>query len=537
MNRLCLLQGACALAGAALIGLTLAGPAQSAPPPRPARVSSATIDAALRQAWSAAEVPPLSRCDDATFLRRASLDLTGALPSPADVEAFLADSKPDKRARLVERLLQEPRRAAHLARWTSEFLLGALEDTPEVRPFLASFRGWLEEAFAQDRPWSAIAARLVAVEGTTNEDPSLLYAVRYGRAGNEDLAGAVAKHFLGLSLECARCHDHPFNDWKQADFQALAAVFVRARLRPLRPGVLRLSEAPVGEHRYRTPAGETHTVEPRYPGQRRALRAKPPMAPRSEGSPLFGTTRTSRRAAFARWLSAPGNPYLSRNLVNLTWERFFGAPLVEDGLDAPQDSPHAGLLERLAAEVEASGFSLRSLERAIVNSQAYQRASTSPKPAYLSQARVLFAAARVRPLSAPVLVDALLSAGGRAQPRSGELPGLYQRTRERLIAELGRIQPERPEPGQATPGEALWWLNGRAPTGLSRGLALREVRKHRTPRAQVRALFLRTLSRLPSAEELSAAQSYLAAHRGEPEAALSDVLWSLLATSEFSSNH
>ncbi|HBP18817.1 MAG TPA: hypothetical protein DEA08_13665, partial [Planctomycetes bacterium] len=374
MNRLCLLQGACALAGAALIGLTLAGQARSAP--RSSHVSSATIDAALRQTWSAAKVTPLERCDDATFLRRARLDLTGSLPAPAEVEAFLADSQPGKRGRLVERLLHEPRRARHLARWTSEFLLGALEDTPEVRPFLASFRAWLEEAFQQDRSWAAIAARLVAVEGTTNEDPSLLYAVRYGRAGNEDLAGAVAKHFLGLSLECARCHDHPFSAWKQADFQALAAVFVRARLRPLRPGVLRLSEAPLGEHRYQTPAGESRAAQPRYPGERSPPSSDRAVAPRSESSPLFGTTRTSRRAAFARWLSGPQNPYLARNLVNLTWERFFGAPLVEDGVDAAPDSPHAALLNQLAAEGKASGFSLRALERAITGSLAYQRAST-----------------------------------------------------------------------------------------------------------------------------------------------------------------
>ncbi|HBP18856.1 MAG TPA: hypothetical protein DEA08_13860, partial [Planctomycetes bacterium] len=163
--------------------------------------------------------------------------------------------------------------------------------------------------------------------------------------------------------------------------------------------------------------------------------------------------------------------------------------------------------------------------------------STTREPARLPQARAQFAAARVRPLAAPVLVDALLSAGGRGEPRPGELPGLYQRTRERLIAELGRIQPERPEPGQATPAEALWWLNGRAPTGLSRGLALREVLALPTPAAQVRALFLRTLSRPPRAEELSAAKSYLADHGGAPKAALSDLLWSLLATSEFSSNH
>jgi hypothetical protein len=533
------------------LGLALGGLSASAGPPgeEPSRaagqaLSAAPIDAHFAARWRAAKVAPTASADAATFLRRVTLDLTGTIPSPAEVEAYLKSSRQDEssrgaeRARRIDALLADPRRARHVARWASDRWIGALDELPQARPYLEDFRLWLGKAVASDRSWLEVAQRLVAAEGTTDREPALLYAVRHGRSGPEEFAGAAARDFLGLGLECARCHDHPFESWKQGEFHGLAAVFARTRLRPVRQGVLRVTEAPLGQHRYADPKGRSFTASVAYPGAALSPpRTRPTSRPASRPSGgLVKTTRTSRRVAFARWLGAPTNPWFARNVVNLTWERFFGRPLIQDGLTAASESPHHTLLSRLARDFVHSGYSLRSLERAIVTSRAYALSSTGSGAEALEKARGEFAAGAVRALSAPVLVEVLLRAGGRAEPRPGELPRLHARLRTRLIGELRRVLPDRPQAGEITPAEALWWLNGQAANGLTRGLALREAMQEKTPRARVRHLFLRTLARQPRTAEQRAALRHVKSLQGAPEA-YADLFWALVSSTEFASNH
>ncbi|MGE0709798.1 MAG: DUF1549 domain-containing protein [Planctomycetota bacterium] len=503
--------------------------ADDAPPeaalPQPA-LSAATIDDALEAAWRDAKLAPAPLVDDAGYLRRVSLDLVGTIPGPEEVEAFLADRAPDKRAKLAERLLRDPRRARHVARWAADRWIGPLDGVPAARPFLEDFRDFLAGAIQEDRSFAALAAEVVAAEGTTGQGPALLYAVRHGRTDYEDFAGAVARDFLGLELECARCHDHPFEAWKQADFHGLAAAFARTRVRPAGPAALRVGEAPLGEHRYTDPKGQAFAAAPRYPVVTAAEVRPAQLA-------LPGTTATSRRAAFARWMASLENPWFARNVVDQTWERLFGAPLAASGADVA--APEVRLRARLARGFAVGGFSLRALERAIVTSRVYQRASAggARSPDELARAQAVFAAARVRPLPAPELVDALLAAGGRGAPRPGELPRLFARQREGLIADLRGVLPERREAGQVTSAEALWWLNGRAATGLTRG-PWREAVSGRDPSATLRRVFLRTLGRPPRPAEARALGAHLAASGDE---ALGDLFWALVATSEFASNH
>ncbi|RMG15804.1 MAG: DUF1553 domain-containing protein, partial [Planctomycetota bacterium] len=258
-----------------------------------------------------------------------------------------------------------------------------------------------------------------------------------------------------------------------------------------------------------------------------------------------GTTRSSRRVAFSRWLTSPENPWFDRALVNWVWAQLFGAGLVEpvDDLDAAASSPYAALLEGLAADFVAAGRSLRWLLGTLARTRAYQRSSAGAGED-LADARRLFGAARVRPLPPDVAARALLRAAGRAEPGPGELPGLHRALRRRLAAALARAFAAAEGDGEAeaalpaTPtAAAVFLLNGREPTGLVRGPALRALlAREPDPAARVRALFERTLCRAPRPSEARAVVALLAA-RGHDRTAYEDLFWALLASSEFLSNH
>ncbi|RMG14845.1 MAG: DUF1549 domain-containing protein, partial [Planctomycetota bacterium] len=229
-----------------------------------AQDAAAAVDAVVEERLAGAGLAVAPLCDDAAFCRRASLDLVGDLPAPERLRAFVADRDPRKRARLVGELLASPASARAWAERLCERLLGGLAPEGPTRYAREAFAGWLARALAEDRSWDALAARLVAGEGDPGRRPELYYLVDHGAQGPAPLAGAVARHFLGLRLDCARCHDHPFSEERpQAQFHGLAAFFARLRLRPTGiPGRVRVVEAPVGEHRFAPPGEPAHPVAP-----------------------------------------------------------------------------------------------------------------------------------------------------------------------------------------------------------------------------------------------------------------------------------
>lgn len=520
---------------AALIALAaVAAPAAADDPPVEA-LSPTLIDEAVG-AWLADEgVAPSPPVDDAGFLRRATLDAQGTIPTAAAVARFVAGAGPEERAAAVDALLADDAFAAHQAELLADRLLVRYAEGDLARVYRGSFTAWLEEALAADRPLDALYAELIAAEGRSDRDPAVLYALDRGQASPEDLAGSVAKDVLGLTLECARCHDHPFQDWRQEEFHALAAYFARARPRPVAglQAVFSLSEAPVGEHRFTPTGGERREVAP---SPLRTSDLEPGPAP-------AGTTRTSRRVAFARWATSPENPWFARAVVNRAWARLFGRGLVEpvDDLgEAEPGSPEADLLERLAAAFAADGFVLRRLYRAILTSDTYQRASGREDGRVLA-ARDRFATAAVRPLGARALAMSLLRAAGRDVPAEGELPRMRERLVAGLVEQVRQVLP-RPRPGEAadpehvTTAQGLLFLNGRFASGLARYAVREVIAAGAAPAERVEALYLRTLSRRPTAAERRRARAFLA-EADDPEAATADLFWALVATSEFQTNH
>jgi hypothetical protein len=516
---------------ATLLACLLLVPAPVVAAPEPAQRSpaevAAEVDALLPRTPRAA--PP---CDDAAFVRRLTLDLHGTLPAPAAAKAFVAEREqgergssvrpPGKRARLAEALARDPAFARRFAELLGRgWLEGALPDDDGGRFLRAELTGWLERSLQEDTGLDRVVAELIAAEGTTDERPATIYAFAHGRDDLADLAGAAARDFLGSELRCARCHDHPFEATKQTDFHALAAYFVRARIRPEpgRQGVYRVSEAPLGEHRWSPGAGEAR-VE--------SAPAPPGPAQLAPGVTPAGSLKTSRRAELARWVTSPANPRFAPALADRLWTLLLGRP-------AP--APVAAALGR---ELVASGHSLRRLVLVITATAAYGRASSIPGVEDLEPARAAFAAARVRPLDAPTLARVLLAAAGRDRPGPGESEPLHRALVRQVEAELAGALPgpgeaARDDPEQASAALGLALVAGRAVPGLARGPLLTRLLEQ-PPAERQGALWWATVGRDPRPDERRLVTELLASTQ-DPRRAWEELAWALLASSELATNH
>ncbi len=343
---------------------------------------AARIDARLEARWKAEKVQPAPLADDAEFLRRAYLDITGRIPRPADVYTFLADTSADKRGKLIEHLLDEPRFATHFANvWRAELMPEAAADAQAalLRP---GFENWLAGRFRAGVRYDRLVRELLTVPITGGKDgepvlraperanPLAFFAAKGARP--ENLAAAVSRSFLGIRLECAQCHDHPFAKWTQGQFWSQAAFF--AGLKQQGRGMF----APLTE------AIESRELTP--PGKN-----KPRQAEFLAGGKPKWTASQSPRAVLAEWITAPDNPFFARATVNRLWAHFFGAGLVDPVDDFRDDNPPSDpdLLDDLARSFVQSGFDMPFLIRGICLTRAYQRTSarTPPQPGHGPPAR------------------------------------------------------------------------------------------------------------------------------------------------------
>ena len=476
------------------------------------------VDALLAEAWRAAGVQPSARSSDAEFLRRVSLDLTGHLPTVAEASEFLNDASPDKRARLINQLLESPAHPTHLANQWRHMLLPAGFDPTQLNSVIG-LQNWLRQQFADNLRYDRLVADFLVATGGEQYGPALYYTSL--ELQPEKLAASTAQMFLGVQLQCAECHDHPWSQWTQRDFWGYAAFFAQieqaggmgAGIRDLNLGEVQLP-------------GTSETIAPKYPGGR--------AADADEGG--------TRREQLAIWMASRDNPYLPRAAVNRAWSHFFGRGLVEPVDDLRPDNPgsHPQLLEELAEYFVASGFDLRQLFRTLANTDAYQLSSRvtgeAPPPE-------LFAAMTVRPLSSEQLYDCIrvaldAGAGNGADPMSEFL------NPQRLMF-LSTLQtPGGPSSEyQAGVPQVLMLMNGpvmSAATDIERSRLLAALQAPWFDDAQrVEALFLATLSRRPQGDEHSEFLEYIAdaeAHGGQ-RAALADALWALFNSAEFALNH
>jgi hypothetical protein len=485
----------------------------------------ARIDELVNARISAAGLSPAKGASDEEFLRRVHLDLVGAIPRVSAVREFLADERPDKRARLIDALLDSPGHATHLANtWRSFMLPGALN--LEQINNVVGVQNWLRQRFAENLRYDNVVAELLVASDGGEAGPALYYTAL--DVAPEKLASSTARIFLGVQIECAQCHDHPYDHWKQRDFWGYAAFF--ARLKPpqmMNPNPRgRMSLVDLDEGEVKLP-DTNEVVLPKYPA----------------GAAPAANELGTRREQLAVWMASRDNPFLARAGVNRVWWQLFGRGLVEpvDDLSPQNPASHPELLAELARYFVDTGFDLRELYRTIANTQVYQRTSvwtTEPPPA-----AELYVHMPVKTLTAEQLYDSVNRVLHRPVQgmRGMTMSPLLDPQRQTFIAKVqssGRNFLDY----QAGVLQALALLNGNdlaEATDPERSPLLGSLQApFFSDLDRLQTLFLATLCRDPAEEELAAAReqltNYPEAERGR---GYSDVLWALLNTAEFALNH
>lgn len=480
------------------------------------------LDARLREAKVRAAPP----ANDAEFIRRASLDLDGIIPSGSEVSAFLQDTSSEKHTGLVDRLLANPRYSTHLAQVWSKMLLPA--DAPSERPAeVAGFTSWLRRRLAEGIRYDVIVADLLTTTGNSNRGGAALFYTAAGLKPNE-LAASTSRIFLGVQIHCAECHNHPFDHWKQDDFWSFAAFFARVQQAPgTQPPNVELVDALAGEV---TVLGTDRIASPKYLG------ADPP----GEDADV------NRRRQLAIWLVSRDNPYFARVAVNRAWALLFGRGLVHPLDDFGQHNPptHPRLLDELAAYFIDSGCDLKAVFRAIAYSRAYRRSSEWPRTDPPPPAEY-FARMEVKTLTPEQLYDCLVRATRLKEPATAaNQPGQppMPDARQQFIARFNMATSEPTEFVAGIP-QILALMNGALTgeaTDANRGGLLKALDAPVfDDRERIEALFLNVLSREPTDAERDKLVRYLAESGAtdDQRQALGDLLWAMLNSPEFILNH
>ena len=508
--------------------------------PTPAQL----IDYHVAKKLQSLRMLPSPLCSDGVFLRRVYLDTLGIVPTAAEACAFLDDTRPDKRARLIEHLLRRPEFDDFWAQKWADLLRS--EEKVLDRKGVQVFYQWIRQAVAEDRPLNEFARQLVAGRGSTYSNPP----ANFYRALREPdtRAEAVGQVFLGVRLQCAHCHNHPFDRWTQNDYHSLAAFFPRIQYRIVENN----RKDRLDKHEF---DGEQIVWLDRE-GEVKHPRTGAVVAPRFLGAATPAIPASADRLqVLADWIAAPDNPLFARTQVNRIWYHLLGQGIVDPPDDFRASNPpvNGPLLEALGRDFAAHGFSLRHTVRTILNSRTYQLAARPTETNGADEAN--FAHAVVRPLQAEQLLDAVSQVAGVPVPfegyppgtRAGQLPG--PRTAlprgqalgegERFLKVFGK--PERllscecERSTDTTVNQAFAMLTGPLLNELIRtphNRLGRLLAAGRSDRAIIEELYLAALSRPPHEGEWRPAVAYVAKAKDRRQA-LEDVLWALLNAKEF----
>jgi len=497
------------------------------------------IDLYLTATRLKAKVTLASLADDAEFLRRVYLDLNGKIPPVSEARAFLQDTNPDKRLRLVQRLLDGPGYVMHFTNVWRALLLPEVNANLQLRPVVPGFEAWLRRQLAGNARYDAMVRDLLTVSFASDNQnrmnpyerlgepsPAAFYVAK--EAKPENLGAATARLFLGIRLECAQCHDHKFAPWKREQFWGFAAFFGGMEPRSVDNATGRVREI-TGRNRLQIP-GKEDFIEAAFLDDTR---------------PEF-KYKVSGRVTLADWITGRDNPYFARMGVNRIWAFLFGRGLVEPVDDfTPEHTPsHPELLDALAQEFAAHHFDIKFLIRSIIASQAYQLSSTQTDPGQAEPR--LYACMTVKSLTPEQLFDSLAQATGyhevaarEARPQLGvETSGARAEFLVKFTSQDGGTD------ARTTILQALYLMNGKLVadlTSLERSQTLTAVAESPffDTAQRVEALYLATLSRKPNPDELGRLTRYVTEGgvRHDPRAALADVFWALLNSAEFILNH
>lgn len=488
-------------------------------------MAGSALDRAVGRTLAEVGLPPSPQCDDATFLRRLYLDVLGVLPTPEEVRHFLEqEPAAAKRPLAIQAAVRRPEFTDYWTHQLADLLLINSKRLGEAPA--RAYHAWLRDQVARGEPLDRMFGALVEAEG----DIARVAPANFLRVASDprDQMEFFARTVLGVRLECARCHNHPFDRWTQDDYYGMAAYFARVRVESGR-----LFEAERGEVQHPRTGRD---VTPR-------LLPDPNVRTAALGG---GEGVLSRKAAVASWLGGRGRPLMARALVNRVVRRLLGRGLVEpvDDLRATNPASNPELLDVLAQRLEERRWNLREFVSEIAASQVYQLASTSN--GVNRQDDRFYSRGLLRPLTGPVLADAIAQATGVPHGYPGQPEGtravqlLDASVASYTLDVFGRCRRERPGDSLTTAGgglsQALHLINSEGLDAQIRTGVARLMARVGTPEAQVEELYLRTLSRPPSAAERAHWEKQLTAVPERREV-LEDLLWALLNSREFSFIH
>lgn len=474
-------------------------------------------------------ITPSEPARDATFLRRAYLDVIGRLPTPDETRRFLNDPSEDKHERLVDHLLERPEYADY---WANKWA-----DLLRPNPYRVGIKAvynldsWLRDAFRRNLPYDQFVRDLLTAQGSTFRNGAV--TVFRDRREPDEIAPMVGQLFLGIRLECAKCHHHPFEVWAQDDFYSFAAYFARVG----RKGV-GLSPPISG--------GEEMVFVARTGGVKHPVTGQT-VPPR----PLFGKTPPAEeerdpRRTLADWIVSPENPYFAQVMVNRVWADLMGRGVVEpvDDLRATNPPSNGPLLDALARDFRAQGYDLKKLLRTIMTSYAYGLGSL-PTPRNVADTKNYSRHYRQR-LRAEVLLDAVGDVTGvpesfAAMPPGSRASQLWTfRTQSEFLDSFGRPDPNQDPPCERTTDttvvQALHLMNSpklHAKVTSADGRAAKLAGSNKTPGEIVDELYLLAYCRFPTDKERAVCLAVFRETGTTRRQATEDVLWSLLNTPEF----
>jgi len=487
------------------------------------------IDELVLAKLASLNIPPSPEADDAEFLRRAFLDTIGCLPTAEETRAFLADPAADKRDAQIENLLARPEFVDY---WTYKWSDLLLVNGEKLRtPAMWAYYSWIRNQVEANTPWDELARGIVTAKGSSLENGATNFYILH--QDPLDVAETTSVAFLGMSINCARCHNHPLEKWSNGQYYAFANLFARVRTKTL-PGD---GNSVV----FSDSTGEL--IQP--------LTGKPQAPAPLDGQPLAPADTADRRQSLAAWLTAPENPYFSRSITNRVWANFFGVGLVEkvDDMRLTNPASNEDLLNASARYLVEKRYDLKSLMRAILQSKTYQRASR-PTPENAPDER-FYSHYYPKRLMAEVLLDSLAQVSGAPTEftdypsgwRALQLPD--SNVASYFLKAFGRpdrlITCDCERNAEPSVVQVLHITNGNS---LNDKLQLADNRiskllTEKTPDEKIlEELFLSALTRYPTdAERAKILPELQAASPDEKRLALEDLYWSVLSSTEFLFNH
>jgi len=472
-------------------------------------------------------IPPSEPADEATFIRRAYLDIIGQIPTADETRRFLSDKNPGKRSKLVDDLLQRPEYADFWTVYWADHLLDSMELLYNNGP--QNFTRWIYQAFRNNLPFDQFVRQLLTATGD-------MYDAR--RAASyyplikkpADMAAVTSQLFLGQRIECARCHNHPFEKWSRDDFRGMAAFFSQVR------------------HKDSGPRGNEYILYLDFRGQYEDPDTKQVYWPKPLGAAVLPVNGdVDRRQLLADWMTSPQNPYFARTIVNRMWAAFMGQGLVEPVDDFRVTNPPTNepLLDALARNFVAHSYDLHDLIRAITGSKAYQL-SSRPNDGNRED-KMAYSHYHARHLTAEQLLDSISQATGVSEQFASFYPGTraaqlsYPETESYFLDVFDRSPRKevcertfRPTLNQVIHRVSGDTINNKV---SAKGNVVGRLLSAKRPQpAIIEELYLRTLSRYPGASEQQLARNIIEKD-GDVRRGLEDLLWALLNSKEFIYNH